>query len=97
MPDLTDEELAGIGGFLPAAGLDTTAAVIGLGAFAVLTHRTGRRPARRTGKRRPGGGGAHQCLGRQLARVEPRVALPALFTASRPCGRPCRPRRCRCG
>ncbi|MHC3391151.1 cytochrome P450 [Streptomyces lavendulocolor] len=146
--DLTDEELAGIGGFLLAAGLDTTAAMIGLGTFAVLTHpgqaaalRVGPESADRaveellrylsiahTGARtaledvtvdgqlvRAGetvtlaigaanrdparfpdpdtldldrgatghlafGHGAHQCLGQQLARVELRVALPALFT-----------------
>ncbi|MFJ7413601.1 cytochrome P450 [Streptomyces sp. NPDC098077] len=35
---LSDEELAGIGGLLLAAGLDTTANMLGLGAFALLTH-----------------------------------------------------------
>ncbi|MEU0689254.1 cytochrome P450 [Streptomyces uncialis] len=35
--DLTDEELAGIGGMLLAAGLDTTANMIGLGTFALLS------------------------------------------------------------
>jgi cytochrome P450 len=34
--DLTDEELAGIGGLLLAAGLDTTANMIALGTFALL-------------------------------------------------------------
>ncbi len=34
--DLTDEELAGIGGLLLAAGLDTTANMLGLGTFALL-------------------------------------------------------------
>ncbi|MEV5123379.1 cytochrome P450 [Streptomyces decoyicus] len=36
--DLTDEELAGIGGLLLAAGLDTTANMIGLGTFALLSN-----------------------------------------------------------
>jgi cytochrome P450 len=36
--DLTDEELAGVGGVLLAAGLDTTANMIALGAFALLRH-----------------------------------------------------------
>ncbi|MFD4025205.1 cytochrome P450 [Streptomyces sp. NPDC058576] len=35
---LSDEELAGIGGLLLAAGLDTTANMLGLGAFALLSH-----------------------------------------------------------
>ncbi|MCA1272976.1 cytochrome P450 [Streptomyces rubiginosohelvolus] len=37
-PGLSDEELAGIGGLLLAAGLDTTANMLGLGAFALLSH-----------------------------------------------------------
>ncbi|WP_435604235.1 cytochrome P450 [Streptomyces sp. bgisy130] len=36
--ELTDDELAGIGGFLLAAGLDTTANMLGLGTFALLCH-----------------------------------------------------------
>jgi cytochrome P450 len=36
--DLTDSELAGIGAFLLGAGLDTTANMIALGAFALLRH-----------------------------------------------------------
>lgn len=36
--DLTDEELVGVGGFLLAAGLDTTANMIAHGTFALLTH-----------------------------------------------------------
>jgi cytochrome P450 len=36
--DLTDEELAGIGSFLLAAGLDTTANMLALGTFALLQH-----------------------------------------------------------
>lgn len=146
--DLTDEELTGIGGFLLGAGLDTTANMIALGTFALLTHpdqltalrtepeladraveelmryatiaQTGVRAALedvevegeliRKGEsvavsmeaanrdparfpdpdvldlRRKAGGhlgfghGAHQCLGQQLARVEMRVAFPALVT-----------------
>lgn len=35
---LTDEELAGIGGLLLAAGLDTTANMLGLGVFALLAN-----------------------------------------------------------
>ncbi|MFB7588653.1 cytochrome P450 [Streptomyces sp. NPDC056169] len=35
--DLTDEELVGVGGFLLAAGLDTTANMIAHGTFALLT------------------------------------------------------------
>ena len=35
---LTDDELAGVGSFLLAAGLDTTANMIGLGTFALLSH-----------------------------------------------------------
>ncbi|MDI3385008.1 cytochrome P450 [Streptomyces sp. B-S-A8] len=36
--DLTDEELAGVGSLLLGAGLDTTANMIALGAFALLSH-----------------------------------------------------------
>ncbi|MEU2396250.1 cytochrome P450 [Streptomyces sp. NPDC007369] len=36
--DLTDEELAGLGGFLLGAGLDTTANMLAHGTFALLTH-----------------------------------------------------------
>ncbi|WP_369217141.1 cytochrome P450 [Streptomyces flavofungini] len=36
--DLTDEELAGIGSLLLAAGLDTTANMLGLGTFALLSN-----------------------------------------------------------
>ncbi|GAA0273798.1 cytochrome P450 [Streptomyces polychromogenes] len=36
--DLTDEELVGLGGFLLAAGLDTTANMIAHGTFALLVH-----------------------------------------------------------
>ncbi|MEU6119779.1 cytochrome P450 [Streptomyces sp. NPDC047117] len=145
--DLTDEELAGLGGFLLAAGLDTTANMLALGTFALLSHpeqaaslradpglvdqaveellrylsitHTGVRSALqdveldgqliRAGEsvvvsvqaanRDPArfadpdtldlhrkatghlafGHGIHQCLGQQLARVEMRVAFPALF------------------
>jgi cytochrome P450 len=145
--DLTDDELAGIGGFLLAAGLDTTANMLGLGTFALLRHpdqlaalrsdpslvdgaveelmrylsiaETGVRAAledveldgnvikagetvtlslqaaNRDPERFPDpdtldlrrkatghlgfGHGIHQCLGQQLARVEMRVAFPALF------------------
>ncbi|WP_438297308.1 cytochrome P450 [Streptomyces sp. HUAS TT7] len=146
--DLTDDELAGIGSFLLAAGLDTTANMIGLGTFALLSNpaqaaalrgepdladqaveellrylsiaHTGVRAALedveidghlikagesvtisvQAANRDPArfadpdtldlrrkatghlafGHGVHQCLGQQLARVEMRVALPALFT-----------------
>ncbi|MFI9240248.1 cytochrome P450 [Streptomyces sp. NPDC053079] len=146
--DLTDAELAGLGGFLLAAGLDTTANMIALGTFALLGNpgqaaalsagpeladqaveellrylsiaHTGVRvaledveldgsliragesvtvslqAANRDPARFPDpdtldlrrkatghlafGHGIHQCLGQQLARVEMRVALPALFT-----------------
>ncbi|MEV0582840.1 cytochrome P450 [Nonomuraea sp. NPDC050310] len=142
--DLSDEELAGIGAFLLGAGLDTTANMIALGAFALFTWpeqvealladpargveellryltiaHTGARsavedvelggvriaagesvalsmqaanrdPARfadpdRLDLRREATGhlafghGVHQCLGQQLARIELRIALPALF------------------
>ena len=145
--DLTDEELAGIGGLLLAAGLDTTANMLGLGTFALLSNpdqldalradpdlaeqtveellrylsvadpllrsaledvevegrliRAGEtvtvsvQAANRDPHRFPDpdrldihrkatghlafGHGAHQCLGQQLARVEMRVAFPALF------------------
>jgi cytochrome P450 len=145
--DLTDEELTNIGVLLLGAGLDTTANMIALGTFALLTHpeqlaalraepgladnaveellryltiaHTGQRTALedvelgghliRAGEsvtlaagaanrdpekfadpdvldlRRSATGhlalghGIHQCLGQQLARVELRVALPALF------------------
>ncbi|GAA4951272.1 cytochrome P450 [Nonomuraea thailandensis] len=144
---LDDQELAGIGAFLLGAGLDTTANMIALGTFALLSHpaqlaalreepeladqaveellrylsiaHTGQRAALedvelggrlvRAGEtvvvsvqsanrdpdrfadpdrldlRRPAvghlafGHGPHQCLGQQLARVELRVALPALI------------------
>ncbi|MEV6136552.1 cytochrome P450 [Nocardia sp. NPDC051990] len=146
--DLTEAELAGVGGFLLGAGLDTTANMLGLGTFALLTHpdqlaalraepdladqaveelmryltivHTGARAAladielagqtikagetvalslqaadrdparfddpdtldiRRNAVGHLGfGHGPHQCLGQQLARVEMRVALPALVT-----------------
>jgi cytochrome P450 len=142
--DLTDEELGGVGTFLLAAGLDTTANMIALGTFALLREpeqiaalladpdraveellrylsiaHTGLRaaledveldgqviragesvtisvqaanrdPARFAdadrldlGRDAAGhlafGHGIHQCLGQQLARVEMRVAIPALF------------------
>ncbi|GGX72549.1 cytochrome P450 [Streptomyces hiroshimensis] len=145
--DLTEEELAGLGGFLLGAGLDTTANMIAHGAFALLRNpdqlaalrgepdladqaveellryltiaHTGLKTAledveldghlikagesvtlslqaaNRDPLRFPGpdaldlrrkatghlgfGHGIHQCLGQQLARVEMRVALPALF------------------
>jgi cytochrome P450 len=146
--DLTDEELAGIGTFLLGAGLDTTANMLALGAFALLRNprqlatlradpgiadqaveellryltiaHTGVRAALadveldgqlikagesvtisiQAANRDPEkfadpdtlelnrnavghlafGHGIHQCLGQQLARVEMRVAFPALFT-----------------
>ncbi|MGW5344315.1 cytochrome P450 [Streptomyces sp. HUAS TT3] len=144
--DLTEEELAGLGGFLLGAGLDTTANMLAHGTFALLTHpeqlaalradpgladsaveelmrylsvahtmvrvaladieldgrtiRAGQtvtlsvEAANRDPERFPDpdtldirrratghlgfGHGIHQCLGAQLARVEMRVALPAL-------------------
>jgi cytochrome P450 len=144
--DLTDAELAGVASFLLGAGLDTTANMLALGTFALLSHpeqfaalrddpelidgaveellrylsiaHTGARAARedveldghvikagetvalaigaanrdpekfadpdRLDLRRPAAGqlafghGIHQCLGQQLARVEMRVAFPAL-------------------
>lgn len=146
--DLTDEELAGVGSFLLAAGLDTTANMIAHGTFALLSNpdqlaalrddpgmadqaveelmryltiaHTGIKSAledieldgqlikagesvtfsieaaNRDPRRFPDpdtldlhrkatghlgfGHGIHQCLGQQLARVEMRVALPALLT-----------------
>ncbi|ARF57896.1 cytochrome P450 [Streptomyces gilvosporeus] len=146
--ELTDEELAGVGAFLLGAGLDTTANMLALGTFALLSNPdqlaalrsdsglvdqtveelmrylsiadTGIRAAledveldghlikagetvtvsiqaaNRDPKRFPEpdaldvhrkatghlgfGHGAHQCLGQQLARVEMRVAFPALLT-----------------
>ncbi len=145
--DLTDDELSGIGALLLGAGLDTTANMLALGTFALLTHpdqlralrddrdnadraveelmrylsiahtavrtamadvevdgqliRAGqsvavsvqaanRDPAKfddpdslDIGRNSVGhlgfGHGVHQCLGQQLARVEMRVALPALI------------------
>ncbi|WP_067831117.1 cytochrome P450 [Actinomadura kijaniata] len=144
--DLTDEELVNIGFVLLGAGLDTTANMLALGAFALLEHpgqaealrdgdladdaveellrylsvipftvRTALEDVELHGERiragetvtvsipaanrdparfadpdlldltRASGGhvafghGVHQCLGQQLARVELRVALPALF------------------
>jgi cytochrome P450 len=144
--DLTDEELAGVGSLLLAAGLDTTANMISLGTLALLRDpeqiaglhtepdhaveellryltiaNTGvrvaledvelggqlikagqsvtfslsaanRDPARFDDPDRLDlsrgavghlafGHGIHQCLGQQLARVEMRVAIPALFKA----------------
>ncbi|WP_033290158.1 cytochrome P450 [Amycolatopsis jejuensis] len=146
--DLTDEELTGLGTFLLAAGLDTTANMLALGAFALLNNpaqlatlrddpgiadqaveelmryltiaHTGMRAALedveiggqvikagesvtvslQAANRDPArfadpdaldvtrhaaghvgfGHGIHQCLGQQLARVEMRVAFPALVT-----------------
>ncbi|MFI7638504.1 cytochrome P450 [Nonomuraea sp. NPDC049400] len=146
--DLTDEELANIAALLLGAGLDTTANMLALGAFALLSHpdqlavlradpgiaaqaveellrylsitHTGARTALedveldghlieagetvalsvQAANRDPAkfadpdtldlrrqasghvsfGHGIHQCLGQQLARVEMRVAYPALFT-----------------
>jgi cytochrome P450 len=145
--DLTHDELAGVGAFLLGAGLDTTANMLGLGTFALLTNpdqfaalrddpaltdaaveeflrylsiahtgvrtaladvevdgqviRTGESvvvsvmAANRDPERFPDpdrldvhrkatghlafGHGIHQCLGQQLARVEMRVAFPALL------------------
>jgi cytochrome P450 len=145
--DLDDAEIAGLGSFLLGAGLDTTANMIALGAFALVSHpdqlaalradpdgidqaveellryltitHTGARAAledveldghlvkagetvtisvqaanrdpakfadpdtldlRRQATGHLGfGHGVHQCLGQQLARVEMRVAFPALF------------------
>lgn len=145
--DLTDEELAGVGAFLLGAGLDTTANMLALGAFALLQNpdqlavlredpdnadraveellryltiahtsaktaledveldgqlikagatvtlsvqAANRDPERFADPdvldlRRDAAGhlaffhGIHHCLGQQLARVEMRVALPALF------------------
>ncbi|MFI6638666.1 cytochrome P450 [Streptomyces sp. NPDC050504] len=147
-PDLSEDELTGLGGLLLAAGLDTTANMIAHGAFALLSHpkqaellrtepdladraveelmryltvagttirsaladieidgqviRAGetvvlsldaanRDPAkfadpdsldlrRETAGQLGFGHGAHQCLGQQLARVELKIAMPALFT-----------------
>ncbi|MBV8931919.1 MAG: cytochrome P450 [Kutzneria sp.] len=146
--DLTDDELSGVGTFLLAAGLETTANMLALGVFALLQNprqldalrgdqeivdnaveellrylsiaHTGARAALedvelggeliRAGEtvtvslqaanrdperftdpdtldlRRHAAGhlafghGIHQCLGQQLARVEMRIAFPALFT-----------------
>jgi cytochrome P450 len=146
--DLTDVELAGVGAFLLAAGLDTTANMLALGTFALLRNpeqlaalradpgiadqaveellrylsiaHTGARAAiedvelaghvikagetvvvsvqaaNRDPEKFPDpdtldlrrhatghlsfGHGIHQCLGQQLARVEMRVAFPALVT-----------------
>ncbi|WP_433508644.1 cytochrome P450 [Nonomuraea sp. CA-143628] len=145
--DLTDEELANIGALLLGAGLDTTANMLALGTFALLSHpgqlaalradpgitdqaveellrylsivhsgmraaledveldgqlikagdtvvvstlAANRDPAKFTDPdildlRRNAAGhtsfghGVHQCLGQQLARVEMRVAFPALI------------------
>jgi cytochrome P450 len=145
--DLDDTEIAGLGSFLLGAGLDTTANMIALGTFALLSHpdqlaalradptgidqaveelmryltitHTGARAALedvevaghlvkagetvtisvQAANRDPAkfadpdvldlrrqatghlafGHGVHQCLGQQLARVEMRVAFPALF------------------
>lgn len=145
--DLTDEELAGIGSVLLGAGLDTTANMLSLGAFALLSnpgqlaslradpdcvgaaveellryltvvhtnaktaledveldghvikagdtvtlslHAANRDPerfpdpdtldlSRRAAGHVAFGHGIHQCLGQQLARVEMRVAFPALL------------------
>ncbi|MEU9117800.1 cytochrome P450 [Streptomyces sp. NPDC048483] len=145
---LSDEELAGVGTFLLGAGLDTTANMLALGTFALLSNpdqlaalrndpgladqaveelmryltiadpgiraaledvevdghliRAGEtvtlslQAANRDPQRFPApdtldvhrkatgqlsfGHGAHQCLGQQLARVEMRVAFPALLT-----------------
>ncbi|KOU21292.1 cytochrome P450 [Streptomyces sp. WM6372] len=145
--DLTEEELAGLGGFLLGAGLDTTANMLAHGTFALLSHpdqlaalradpgladsaveelmrflsvahtmvrvaledveledqvikagesvtlsveAANRDPLRFADPdtldvRRKAAGqlgfghGIHQCLGAQLARVEMRVALPALL------------------
>ncbi|MFI6170114.1 cytochrome P450 [Nocardia sp. NPDC051052] len=146
--DLDDDELAGVGALLLGAGLDTTANMLALGTFALLSHpaqlaelrarpeladqtieelmrylsivhttpRTARTDVELDGQtikagetvtlsiqaanrdpvkfdepdtfdiRRSAvghvgfGHGVHQCLGQQLARVEMRVALPALLT-----------------
>ena len=146
--DLTDTELAGIATFLLGAGLDTTANMLGLGTYALLSNpeqfaalrddpgiadqaveellrylsiaHTGARAAledvevdgqvikagetvvislqaanrdpekfadpdtldlrRRATGHLSFGHGIHQCLGQQLARVEMRVAFPALVT-----------------
>ncbi|WEB44571.1 cytochrome P450 [Streptomyces yunnanensis] len=86
--DLTDDELTGIGGLLLAAGLDTTTNMSG-STVVLASSAANRDPAKFTGPntldlhRNPVGHvgfghGPHQCLGQQLARVEMRVAFPAL-------------------
>ncbi|TDD15487.1 cytochrome P450 [Nonomuraea diastatica] len=84
--DLSDDDLIGIGNLLLIAGHETTANMLGLGTLLLLRHDPAllSEPDRFDVTRRPSahvtfGHGIHQCLGQQLARMELRVALPALL------------------
>jgi cytochrome P450 len=86
--DLSEEAITNMAFLLLGGGLDITANMVGLGMLALLQNPE-QIPASTDPETldlaRPATGhiafghGIHQCIGQQLARVEMRVAFPALF------------------
>src|SRR6476469_9250257 len=93
--ELTDDELVGVASLLLLAGHETTSNMLGLGTLALLRHPQQLAVVRDApdavsspdtldiGRGAPGhlafGHGVHHCLGAPLARMEMRIAFPALL------------------